>query len=212
MIGIGLSTTPNRKIINQTFKDWLKYKPADSQLEVISDDNFDGVAVTKNRLLAMLDKNEHIFLIDDDVLPLTKDWWKPYIESGEKHLMLNFRLPNKPRTDMQEVYRDDKITAWTHTRGCFLYIHRSVLDVVGGFDERYIFDFYHPDFSNRVYNAGLTKFRSMDVPDSDKLLYCYDQDASIVSSVDDKTRRLNRSKDYALYKAQRQSKEYMRYK
>lgn len=67
MIGIGLSTTPNRKIINQTYKDWLKYQPANSQLEVLSDDNFDGVAVTKNRLLAMLDKNEHIFLIDDHV-------------------------------------------------------------------------------------------------------------------------------------------------
>jgi len=223
-------TTRNRyEVFKKTLFMHGKFRPDNSSLFVVDDASdkpiriggnffrFDenvGVATAKNKCLELADKwgADHIFLFDSDCHPISPDWHLPYINSGQKHLMYNFRLPNKPKTDMQEIHRDDKITAWTHTRGALLYIHRSVLDVVGGFDERYIFDFYHPDFSNRVYNAGLTKFRSMDVPDSDKLLYCYDQDASIMSSVDDKTRRLNRSKDYARYKAQRQSKEYMRYK
>ena len=211
-VGIGISTTANRNVLQTTFPAWANFLPDDARIEVYPDNDWEGVATVKNRLLEILEDCEHIFLADDDVMPIKEGWHLPYINSGQKHLMYNFRLPNKPKTDMQEIHRDDKITAWTHTRGALLYIHRSVLDVVGGFDTRYNFDFFHPDFSNRVHNAGLTPYRSMDVPNSSELFYCLDQDGKIESSVPDKIRKANSAKDYRLYKENRQSKAYMEYK
>lgn len=206
-IGIGITTTPNRDIIKQTYKEWVSFLPDDAKLIIENDVDFTGVAASKNRLLAKLDDCEHIFLVDDDVIPLIKGWELRYIDHPEPHLMYNFKLKNKPATDMQEVYRDEVTVAYTHTRGCFIYLRRSVLDVVGGFDEEYGTYYEHPDLTNRIHNAGLTTHRSMDVVDSDKLLYCYDQDASIETSIPKKVKP-----NHALYRKNRQSSDFKAYK
>ena len=67
--------------------------------------------------------------------------------------------------------------------------------------------FEHPDFTNRVHNAGLTTHRAMDVVNSNELLYCLDQDGKVDSSVNlrDKT------KNYKYYQSQRKSKEFKEY-
>ena len=140
-------TTRNRyEVFKKTLFMHGKFRPDNSSLFVVDDASdkpiriggnffrFDenvGVATAKNKCLELADKwgADHIFLFDSDCHPISPDWHLPYINSGQKHLMYNFRLPNKPKTDMQEIHRDDKITAWTHTRGALLYIHRSVLDV-----------------------------------------------------------------------------------
>lgn len=212
-IGIGISTTPNRDIIGSTLDEFQKYPGPNSSLIVYTDALYHGVAATKNKLLARLDKFDHIFLFDDDTYPIADEWWKPYIESEEPHLMYQFRLPNKPQTDMQEVYRDDKIVAYTHTRGCMIYIKKYVLEVVGGFDEAYgQAMFEHPDFTNRIHNAGLTSYRAMDVPNSDKLLYCLDQDSQIESSISDHVRGIGIRNNYKLYQKSKKSREYKDYK
>lgn len=212
-IGIGILTTPNRGILEQTLPEWYKYLPKDSRLIVENDTEYTGVARTTNRLLAQLDKFEHIFIVNDDVKPLVKDWYLPYIKANVKHLMYQFRLHGKPHTDMQVLYEDDKIKAYTHTRGCFLYIHRSLLDVMGGFDEAYGQAMYeHTDFTNRVSNSGLVPFRAADVVDSHKLLYCYDQDSEIESSIPESVRRRNLVKNRGLYLKSRTSREYRSYK
>lgn len=212
-IGIGLLTTPNREIINTTLPLWYKYLPEDAALIVENDTEFTGVAKTSNRLLAQLDDFEHIFLINDDVKPLVKDWCLPYIKSGENHLMLQFKLPGKPKSDMRELYRDNRIVAYSHCRGAFIYIRRVVLDVVGGFDEAYgAYGFEHSDYTNRIHAAGLTTFRAADVARSEKLLYCFDKDAKVTSSVSDKSRHDMLLKNYKYYKSQRNSKEWKAYK
>lgn len=212
MIGIGLSTTPNRTILKDTFPEWQKYLPKGAKLIIENDTEFTGVSATKNRLLSQLHGCDHIFLADDDVKPLVKDWYLPYINASAKHLLYQFKLPTKPSVDMQEIYRDDKIVSYTHTRGAFIYIHRDVLNVVGGFDEAYTFGYEHVDYSNRIHNAGLTAFRAMDVVDSDKLLYCYDQDSQIESSVPDSVRRRNLVKHRGLYHKSKTSREYKEFR
>lgn len=211
-IGIGISTTPNRKILKETLKEWEKYKPIGAKIIVENDRQFTGVAATKNRLLKKLDSYEHIFLVDDDVKPLSPDWWKPYVESKENHLMYQFKLPGKPKGDMRVLSKTNKHISYSHTRGAFIYIHRIVLDMVGGMDERYKFGFEHPDWTNRIHNAGLTSRRAMDVVGSEKLLYCYDQDNSVQSSVSEEIKRREKLMNHALYKKSKTSSEWKPYK
>lgn len=211
-IGIGILTTPNRTILDNTLPEWYKYLPPDAGLIVENDRQFTGVAATSNRLLAQLDNFEHLFIVNDDVKPLVEGWYIPYTSSPEPHLMLQFSLPSKPYGDMQEIFRDDKLVSYTHTRGAFIYFHRSVLDIVGGFDEAYSFGYEHADLTNRIYNAGLTTHRAADVVGSEKLLYCYDQDSKVRSSVPDNFRRRNLVKHRELYQRSKTSREYKRYK
>ena len=209
-IGIGITTVPRRNIIGIT--NWSDYLPKEAPTFVFRDIMYEGVAVMKNKCLNYLYKSgcTDIFLFDDDCYPISKDWWKPYVEHKEPHLMYQFKLPGKPKSDMQELYRDDKTVAYSHTRGAMIYVTREVLDTVGGFDTRYYNGFEHPDYTNRIHNAGLTTYRAMDVPNSDKLFYCLDQDGKVESSIAED--REQYMKNYALYRKQRNSKEYMEFK
>lgn len=208
-IGIGVSTTPNRDVLNIS-KFW-EFMPRGVNFAVEEDTNYEGVAVTKNKLLATLDDCDHIFLFDDDTYPIDNDWYIPYVQSKEPHLMYQFKLPGKPSGDMRVVYRSKKIVAYSHTRGAMLYIKREVLDKVGGFDEQYKFGYEHTDWTNRIHNAGLTTYRAMDVPGSDELIYCMDQDGSVKSSVSDELRRENMLRNRALYLKSKTSSEFKEY-
>lgn len=180
-IGIGITTTPNRKIINATLKQWRRWLPAGAKLEVYEDTYYDGISVAKNKLLNKLSDCAHIFLVDDDTYPIEKDWWKPYVESPEPHLQYNFT--NGPdHWGLQVVSRYGNHVSYDKSRGCMLYIERRVLDIVGGMHN--VFGKHgreHEDWSERIHKAGLTKrpFQSID----DKLFYCADEDQSGISSV-----------------------------
>ena len=69
---------------------------------------------------------QHLFLADDDCWPLVDNWWEPYINSPEPHLMNIFANPNDPSV----VATDRNVIAYTHPRGHMLYAHRSVIDRV----------------------------------------------------------------------------------
>lgn len=205
MIGIGVTTTPSRNVLNS--EAWQRFMPDNAKFEVYEDKALRGVASAKNALLKRLDDCDNIFLFDDDCWPISQGWWWPYVGSKEQHLMYQFNLPGNKLT---EIYRDDKIVAYNKTRGCMLYITKKVLDTVGGMDVRYKNGYEHPDWTNRIHNAGLTTFRAMDVPDSGKLIYCMDQDGRVESSIknDTKTDIAN----HRLYVNNKRSKEYMRFK
>ncbi len=212
-IGIGISTTLNRSLVQNTLEQFRKFKAPNSEIVVHIDTEYEGIAATKNKLLTQLDKYEHIFLFDDDTYPIAPDWWKPYVESDEPHLMYQFKLPGKQASDMQEVYRDDKIVAYSHTRGCMIYIKKVVLEVVGGFDTAYgKAMFEHPDWTNRIHNAGLTTHRAMDVPGSNKLFYCLDQDTNIESSISSVDRQRGVRDNYKLYQSNKKSREFKEYR
>lgn len=201
-IGIGVTITDDRG----TYLDKLyEYMPPNAQLIVVRD--VSPIAKAKNHCLKALEGNQHIFLFDSDCYPIEKDWWVPYVNHPEPHLMFQFDLPNKK---LAELYRDDKTVSYDKTRGAMIYLERRVLDIVGGFDERFHNSHEHPNLTDRIHNAGLTIHRAMDVPNSHELLYCLDQDQKIESSIklDYKTKRDN----YKLYNANRNSREWMPYK
>lgn len=220
-IGIGITTRDRNQVFAYSLSRLVEHLPKDCTLAIVDDNSkvpvaeadyrFEtnvGVARAKNKCLELLKDCDHIFLFDDDTYPINDGWWQPYINHDEPHLMYQFKLPNKPESDMQLLYQDEDTTSWSHTRGAMIYLERRVLDAVGGFDTKYgLGGFEHPDFTNRVHNAGLTTHRAMDVVNSNELLYCLDQDGKVDSSVNlrDKT------KNYKYYQSQRKSKEFKEY-
>ena len=194
-IGIGITTHNRYDIFKKTFEEITKFAPQNAKI-VIIDDASDkpateatyrfnenvGIARAKNKCFELLyDAGcEHLFLFDDDCYPVIEDWYRPYIESNEPHLNYifeEFRGQNKPvLNDTALMYADSKMRAYSHVRGCMCYYKRVCLDVCGGMSPLFgKWGYEHPDLSNRIYNAGLTSFRYMDVPDSGKLFYSRDE-------------------------------------
>lgn len=226
-IAICISTYNRPDVIARAMPFHKLYLPPDAQIFVVDDGSDNkpdhsifagvnvcymtqnhGIAATKNKCLelAMNWGADCIFLFDDDCWPIVDEWWIPYVEHPELHLMYQFPLPGKPKTDLREVYRDAATVAYTHTRGAMLYVHKMVVERLGGFDTRYgLGGFEHPDYTNRIHNYGLTSFRAMDVPNSKELLYCLDQDGAVKSSWQGKG-------NYRLYNQQRKSKEFKEYR
>ncbi len=193
-IGIGITTHNRYDLFKKTYDEINRFLPSGSMLVVV-DDASDvpvkeatfrfkenaGIARSKNKCFELLyDAGcEHFFLFDDDCYPLVEDWYKPYIDSREPHLnyiFTNFKGAKSAVDNNVLLYSDGEINAYSHPRGCMCYYKRVCLDKVGGMHPIFgKWGFEHPDLSNRIYNAGLTSFRYMDVVDSDKFIYSHDE-------------------------------------
>ena len=97
-----------------------------------------GIARAKNKCFELLydEGCEHFFLFDDDCWPQREDWHVPYVESKEPHLNYifgQFKALNAPKlNDTPILYKDSKIVAYSHARGCMCYYKRVCLEKVGG--------------------------------------------------------------------------------
>lgn len=197
-IGIGISTHNRYGIFKTTYKNIKKFAPLGAKIVVVDDasdvpvkeatfrfDKNQGIAKTKNKLLELLDDCKHVFLFDDDTHPVIDNWWKPYVESPEPHLMYIFEhFKSRQLGDTKVIFEDIEHKAYTHPRGCMLYIDSSILPVVGGFDEEYArWGFEHVDYSNRIYNNRLTSFRFQDVQGSEHFFYSADEHEAVSSTV-----------------------------
>lgn len=199
-IGIGITTHNRSGTFSKTFDKLIEFLPSGAVVCVVDDASdkeyvsnlmgsdvlrhrFEtnvGIARAKNKCLEMLFNAgcEHFFLFDDDTHPMVDHWWLQYVYSKEHHLMYIFKdfVGGKSPNDMIELYRDNEIVAYSHVRGCMLYYKRLCLYVAGGMDVSFgKWGHEHGDLSNRIYNYGLTRFRYMDVPNSNKLFYAGDE-------------------------------------
>lgn len=193
-IGVAITTHNRYDIFKKTYDEISKFLPSGAVLVIVDDASstpvkestfrFDenvGIARSKNKCFELLyDAGcEHFFLFDDDCYPLVEDWHKPYIESREPHLnyiFTSFKGSKQAVDNNVLLYTDWEINAYSHPRGCMCYFKRVCLDKVGGMHPVFgKWGYEHPDLSNRIYNAGLTSFRYMDVVGSDKLIYSHDE-------------------------------------
>lgn len=117
-----------------------------------------GVAANKNtglELLMNVRGMKHLFLSDDDAWPL-------YAASLDKHIDLVFRDEVVPHSMVcwgrHRLDGESKnIASWKWPRGSVMYVHRQVVESVGGMDERFGPGGHeHVEWSNRIHNAGLT--------------------------------------------------------
>lgn len=227
-IGIGITTHNRQALFNKSYEEIKRLAPKGATIVIVDDASsipnpyatyrFNqnvGIARAKNKCfeLLYLQGCEHLFLFDDDTYPLKENWFVPYVNSKEPHLNYIFQdfATGRKISDSYKVYQDNEIVAYSHPRGCMMYYHRSVLDAVGGMDPIFgKWGYEHPDLSNRIYNAGLTSFRFMDVVNSKGLFYSDDEhqenrNTSVTSSVRSEAIQLNKS----IYESRLDSKQFV---
>lgn len=228
MIGIGVTTRNRPASLARTLSALRDLLPPEAALVVVDDasapaahgatyrfEHNVGIAAAKNKCLELLDTCEHVFLFDDDIRPKVADWWLPYTSSPLPHLMYVFpEYAVPPRVnDTVEVYRDARVVAYSHPRGCMLYLHRSCVQRIGGMDWAYgAWGYEHADLSDRAHVAGLTPYPYMDVVGSDKLFHSEDEHRQTRSSVSDATRSSCIPPNKARYVATRGLDTYIEYR
>jgi glycosyltransferase involved in cell wall biosynthesis len=225
-IGIAFTEHNRYDIFKKSYDETLKLLPPNCEVVVIDDASntrvpeatyrFEknvGISVAKNKCLELLYLKgcEHIFLFDSDFYPLVDNWWKPYVESKEPHLMYIFKdfANGRSLNDTNEVYKDSEIVAYDHPRGCMLYLERKCLDLVGGMDTAFTkWGYEHGNLSDRIFMHGLTSFRYMDVVNSKGMFYSDDEQTNNShSTVVSKQRRECITKNLPLYN-ERKYKKY----
>jgi len=203
-IGIGITTHNRNPMVRDTVAKLQQHTPG-AKIVVVDDasqmpvkingvqvyrfnENV-GIARAKNKCLELLSDCDHLFLFDDDTYPIADDWYKPYVESPEHHLMYLFTswANGTPVGDDAILYQDSQHRAHQHARGCMMYVDSVALATVGGMDVRYGKAMNeHLDWSIRIHNAGLTTFRYMDVADSEQLIYSMDQHQEARTSIENR--------------------------
>lgn len=223
-IGIGYTTHNRYDVFLKSYAQMLRYLPEGAKLVVVDDASINtvpeatfrfeknaGVAAAKNKCLELLEDCDHVFLFDDDTYPKCANWWEPYVNSGEAHLMYIFADFAGPRklNDTAVFYQDSKLNACSHPRGCMLYFHQPVIKAAGGMST--VFGricHEHPDLSNRIYNMGLTSFQYGDVKNSHELIHSGDEYQEVRSTWLGMERRLAISKNTPIYKSRMYSADY----
>ena len=136
-------------------RDWASKSPRITILKTNP-----GVYASKNAGLDYLMRKtsvQHIFLLDDDIYPVSEELWQAYIDAPEPHYAHSFDLP--------EVYRDRQVVATTRSGGTLLYVERPVVEVVGGMSRDFgTWGCEHVNWSDRIHNLGFTTYRYQDVP------------------------------------------------
>lgn len=212
-VGIGITTHNRTALFLEGLAAHRTHLPPGAVLVIVDDASADpipeatfrfeqnvGIARAKNKAMELLiDAGcEHLFLFDDDTWPAADGWHAPYVESDQPHLMYLWGAP---------LYRGDDLVAHTHPKGCMLYVHRSVIETVGGMDPRFgVWGHEHASWSDRIHNAGLTRFRYQDVPGPDGRFHACDEAGVIESSVPERVRQAANS---TLYESKRDSSEYI---
>ncbi|PIJ49191.1 MULTISPECIES: glycosyltransferase family 2 protein [unclassified Erwinia] len=224
-IGIAITTHNRHDVLSRSLEQQLKYLPAGALVVVIDDgsanpvtvpdgvklirhDKAQGIIAAKNRCIEYLMDAccDHLFLFDDDAFPISGNWHLPYIQSPEP--VLSYIFPNwangRPIGDATLIGGDGKHVAYSHTRGCMIYVNHSAVERIGGFDPAFGFAMEQDvEYLDRAFHAGLTSWRFADVVGSDRLIDSLDRQQSVSSSLTPVQRRDNLSKNQEIVKRRR---------
>ena len=229
MIGIAISTRNRYDTFRKSYDQWKRYLPKGAKLVVVDDASTErvpeadyrfpynaGIAATKNKCIQLLiDAGcDEIFLSDDDCYPIHDNWYRPYLESKVKHMSMTFisTVKGSPSGSMP-MGMVDGCVAYNKPCGCLLYINKSVVEKIGGFDVDYpLWGMEHVDFSQRAFNAGLIPHPFLDVPNSTVFFHSmdYHHEASATVRRDVKNQLVNHNR--ARFEQRKESKEYMTYR
>ncbi len=223
MLGVAIATHNRNEVLKRNLVEHRRFLPPGSVLFVVDDASeqpfedasyrFDtnvGVARTKNKCLELLyDAGcDDMFLFDDDAYPVVEDWWQPYVNSREPHLMSVFITER--RSWSQVIYQDSEIRALSRPQGYMLYTNRLVLDTVGGMDPAFgRWGWEHISWSNRIHAAGLTSFRYADVQTDKKLIHSMDELGELERSVPADIRKRGDLKGFKINEQYRDTPHYV---
>ncbi len=177
-IGIGVTTTPNRK---EYVENWLYYfekvKPTNYHLHIHEDVHYKGVAFSKNQNLKTLQDCDYIFLFDDDCYPTQEGWADYFINSKQHHLLFLNKTHNK-------ILIKDDLEVFNDCGGVFIFLTKEVLNKVGYMNPNYgQYGFEHAGYSNRIYKAGLTFAPYQQLSRTKEFLFAMDYNLDHKSSI-----------------------------
>lgn len=215
-IGIGVNTHNRPTMLAKCLEKIREFMPPNAELVIVDDAStypvestfrFEtnvGIAKAKNKTIELLYTKgcDHFFLFDDDTWPLEDKWWEPYCNSKEPHLMYIFKgFKNGSSPDVCRVlHQDSDIVAYSKPRGCMLYYDRKCIDSLGGMHEDFEkWGWEHVDFSDRIFNAGLTKFPYMDVANRPKIYSDDEVNSNVNTTVSVAERNKLIEKNSAIY-------------
>lgn len=159
-VGVAISTTGTRDaMLERAISAW--YDVGVEYVTVQMDEVRKGVAWNKNRgITTLVDSGcTDLFLADDDMYPLSKFSWTRYVDDPALHLSLCWGRHRREKVQTHPGY-----TTYTWPRGVLLYLHRSVVETVGGMRTEYGAGGHeHVDLSRRIHQAGLTPAPFMDL-------------------------------------------------
>lgn len=231
--GVAVTTYGRPRELAQCLESIRKNTPAGTPVVVVDDfgtpkaevpdgvtlvrnDANKGIAVSKNRCLAELEKTgaEHYFLLDDDTTIVDPSVWSKYMEASEPHLMAIYDKPGgTKKKQVEELYEDDELVYYHATRGYFLYVTREVVDAVGGMDPGFgRWGWEHMSWSDRIHSAGFTTARYMDIKGSDDLVHSMDQTGKVQSSATAADERFSAGPGMELRMESRHSARYIEYR
>lgn len=232
-IAVAVTTHNRPDVLAKALKQHLKFLPAGAVLIVVDDGSTTpatvpdgvrlvrnekprGVAGAKNRALDALSKTgaDDWFIFDDDAWPMVEDWWRPYVESPEPHLMAIYDRPvGVTKRQVEVLYEDDRHVHYHATRGYCLYVRREVVETVGGMDPAFgRWGWEHMSWSDRIHAAGFTTSRYMDVRGGDELIYSMDRQGEIKSTATDDAKRFSQGPGLELRMESRDSPRYIEYR
>lgn len=144
-IGIGVTTTPNRKISEEI----IKYKSPDAHFEVFCDVDKKGVSFARNSLLNLLKDNDYIFLFDDDCYPIMEGWEEYFISQANEFGTHFILMPESFKSKLIRVHGEMGI--WSDGIGAFSFQTKHAVEAIGGFNQAY--DRYGYEDCARHYRA-----------------------------------------------------------
>jgi len=179
-IGIGITSFNRNQILKETVSKIKALTKSPYKIIIVDDGSKEpvkdadyrfsinqGAPIAKNKCLELLEGCEHIFLFDDDTFPIKKGWELAYINSGVKHLNYSFKYSYSVVNGVRHLQNPN---------GCMMYIHRSVINNIGGFDTGFVkYGYWHGAYSNRAFNVGLIPHPFIDIQKSEDYIYCLDQ-------------------------------------
>ncbi|MDH6243208.1 glycosyltransferase [Mycobacterium sp. OTB74] len=176
-----------------------------------------GIPRAKNKCieLCMQTTANHFFLLDDDCYPIIENWWAPYVCGDEQHYSYIFTHweTGGPVGDCNEIYHDGRMRAFSHSRGCAMYLTRAVVEKVGGFDPVFGLGMEeHLEYSRRINNAGLTTFAFQDVVGSERIWYSIDRARTGTGTIPLSTRAQLLKCNRPLAEARKDSASYIEYR
>lgn len=215
MIGIGITSFNRNKILKETVSKIKQFTKSPYKLVIVDDGSVtpvegadyrfktsQGTPIANNKCIELLEGCEHLFLFDDDCFVIKEGWELAYINSGVKHLNYSFK------------YKYEVVKGVRHLEnpnGCMMYIHRDVINNIGGFDVGFIkYGYWHGSYSMRAFNVGLIPHPFMDIVGSEDYLYCLDQDPKTHKTASP-TRSLYLRKNKKRYFEKIDSTEYIDY-
>jgi len=196
--GVAITSRNRHEVLAETLAAFKRFTPSDVPVVVVDDGSDFQVSVTdpavsvirhesalgiprsKNVCISALMSRgvDHLFLFDDDTRPAADEWWLPYLVSAEPHLQHSWIRDARGRQipKMNVLYQDSGLVAYAWSMGCMLYLTADVVRRVGGMRPEFGLGMdEHGEFSQRIYNAGLTSFVHQDIPGSDALIWAADR-------------------------------------